>query len=74
MSRHVCDCGQVYASVIALEACAGSAHIASLGNELADAEREARLVAPDEGPDDWPCVHGRDGWEMDCPYCNPPLP
>ena len=38
----ICDCGQIYSSVAALQACADTAHVAAAGNELADAEDLAR--------------------------------
>lgn len=45
MSLHVCDCGQRYESLAALEACAASGHAAAAANELADALAD---LPPDE--------------------------
>lgn len=40
---YICDCGQRYSSLEGLAGCVGAKHFAAIGNELADAEREARL-------------------------------
>jgi hypothetical protein len=40
--KHICDCGQRYSTLAALEACQAAGHSAAAGCELADAEAFAR--------------------------------